>query len=181
VLIIPYDARYCEGARLAQNDAFVDEPHGRLLDAQDWPKYAVGLATFLPDASFLALAGPAESQDQQVVAFLLSLEHGRLEHGRLEHGRQTGNQDQMGGRGATLLSLGTRRGWRGQGLATTLIGHAVTAYRQAGFSTARLQVCSHNTSAVGLYTGLGFTNSDRGYAVLQGPIPSVRDLSATQR
>lgn len=34
-----------------------------------------------------------------------------------------------------------------------------------------LQVCSHNTSAVSLYTKLGFTTSDRGYPVLQGAIP----------
>jgi ribosomal protein S18 acetylase RimI-like enzyme len=52
-----------------------------------------------------------------------------------------------------------------------LISHALTAYQQAGFATARLQVCSHNTSAVSLYTKLGFTNSDRGYASMMGPIP----------
>jgi mycothiol synthase len=158
MLIIPYEARYCEAARLAQNDAFTDEPHGRLLDAQDWPQYAVGLATFLPGASFLALpgdAGPAADQDQHVAAFVLSLEH----------------RDQDGNRAGTLLALGTRRRWRQHGLSTTLISHALTAYRQAGYTTARLQVCSHNTSAVSLYTNLGFTNSDRGYASMMGPIP----------
>ncbi|MGH3159395.1 MAG: GNAT family N-acetyltransferase [Streptosporangiaceae bacterium] len=158
VVIVPYDARYSEAARLAQNDAFADEPHGRLLDAQDWPQYAVGLATFLPDASFLALgdmAGPATGHGQDVVAFLLSLEH----------------CTQEGDRVATLLSLGTRRRWYRRGLATTLISHALTAYRQAGFATARLHVCSHNTGAVSLYTKLGFTSGDRGYVVLQGAIP----------
>jgi ribosomal protein S18 acetylase RimI-like enzyme len=89
------------------------------------------------------------------VAFLLSLEH---------HG-------QSGDRAGTLLSLGTRSRWRGHGLDTTLISHALTAYQQAGFTTARLEVCSHNTSAMNLYTKLGFTASDRGYAILMGHIP----------
>jgi ribosomal protein S18 acetylase RimI-like enzyme len=140
-----------------------DEPHGRLLNAQDWPQYAVGLATFLPAASFLALDGatgpaaghPAAGQGQQVVAFLLSLEY----------------RGQGGDRAGTLLSLGTRSRWREQGLATTLISRALTAYQQAGLTTARLEVCSHNTSAMNLYTKLGFTPSDRGYAILMGPLP----------
>jgi mycothiol synthase len=158
IAIIPYEARYGEATRLAQNDAFADEPHGRLLDARDWPQYAVGLATFLPGASFLALGGtadPAAGPDQQVAAFLLSLDH----------------HSQDGNRAATLLSLGTRRRWYRHGLATTLISHALAAYQQAGFATAQLQVCSHNTSAVNLYTKLGFTVSDRGYTLLMGPIP----------
>jgi mycothiol synthase len=158
VVIVPYDARYSEAARLAQNEAFADEPHGRLLDARDWPQYAVGLATFLPAASFLALAdatGPVTGQGQQVAAYLLSLEH---------HG-------QSGDRAGTLLSLGTRSCWRGHGLATILISNALTAYKQAGLTTARLEVCSHNDNAVSLYTKLGFAVSDRGYAILMAPIP----------
>lgn len=158
VMIVPYDPRYSEAARLAQNDAFADEPHGRLLDALDWPRYAVELATFLPAASFLALAGatgPAAGEGRQVAAFVFSLE-------------QDGRGDDRAG---TLLSLGTRRRWRGKGLATTLISHALTAYQQAGLTTARLEVCSHNVTAVSLYTKLSFATSDRGYAILMGPVP----------
>lgn len=158
VVIVPYHARYCEAARLAQNEAFADEPHGRLLDALDWPQYAVGLATFLPAASFLALAGAtgrATGQGEQVAAFVLSLEH----------------DGQGGDRAGTLLSLGTRSRWRGHGLATALISHALTAYQRAGLPTARLEVCSHNVTAVRLYTKLGFANSDRGYAILLGAVP----------
>lgn len=156
VVIVPYDARYSEAARLAQNEAFATEPHGRLLDARDWPRYAAGLATFLPAASFLALDMAADpAAGQQVAAFLLSLEH---------HGHS-------GDRSGTLLSLGTRTRWRGHGLATTLISRALRAYQQAGLTTARLEVCSHNDSAVSLYTRLGFANSDRGYANLMAPVP----------
>lgn len=181
VTVIPYDARYSEAARLAQNDAFADEPHGRLLDAGVWPLYAVGLAAFLPSASFLALdaatspatspapspapspaadsaadpaPSPAADSGQQVVAFLLSLNQG-------------GQGGPGGDRTATVVSLGTRGGWRGRGLATDLIGHALAAYRQAGFSTARLEVCSHNATAVTLYNKLGFAPGDRGYAIFQ--------------
>jgi mycothiol synthase len=153
VLVVPYDSRYSEAARLAQNEAFADEPHGRLLDAREWPRYAVGLATFLPAATFLALDGTA-SPGEEVVAFVLSLEH---------HG--------LGGvRTGTLISVGTRSRWRGRGLATALIGRALAAYQQAGLSEARLEVCSHNDTAVSLYATLGFTASDRGYVVLMGPV-----------
>jgi mycothiol synthase len=162
VTVVPYDERYSEAARLALNDTFTDEPHGRLLDAQEWPRYATGLATFLPAASFLALdslaldsaAAPAADGGEQVVGFLLSLAH---------HG-------QGGVRAGTVLSLGTRSRWRRHGLATVLLSRALTQYQQAGFATARLEVCSHNTGAVSLYTRLGFAASDRGYTVMMGPI-----------
>ena len=53
---------------------------------------------------------------------------------------------------------------------TTEISRALGAYGQAGYSLARLQVNSDNTDAVNLYAGLGFTDSGRGYAMLQAPV-----------
>jgi mycothiol synthase len=152
VVVIPYAPRYREAARLAHNDAYTDDPHGVLFDAQDWPRQATGLPSFRPDASFLALAGPAAGQD--VAAFVLSLQH----------------RDTTGARIGTLQSVGTRRQWRRHGLATIVISRTLAAYQQAGFTEARLQVCSHNTSAILLYTKLGFNTGDRGYAILQAPI-----------
>jgi ribosomal protein S18 acetylase RimI-like enzyme len=51
-----------------------------------------------------------------------------------------------------------------------MIGHALAAYQQAGFARARLEVDSANASALRLYSRLGFTGSDRGYARLQAPV-----------
>jgi ribosomal protein S18 acetylase RimI-like enzyme len=150
-VVIPYTAQYCEAVRLTHNDAYTDDPHGVVFDTQDWPRQATGLASFRPDASFLVLAEPTAGQD--VAAFVLSLEH----------------HDTTGARIGTLQSVGTHQRWRRHGLATIVISHTLAAYQQAGFTAARLQVCSHNTSAVQLYTKLGFTTSDRSYAILQAP------------
>ena len=117
----------------------------------------MNLATFLPAASFLALDGVTDSgaaHGQQVAVFVLSLEH----------------RGQDGARAGTLLSLGTRSRRRRHGLATTLLSRALTACQQAGLTTARLEVCSHNTSAVNLYPKHGFAVSDRGYAIFMAPV-----------
>ena len=57
-----------------------------------------------------------------------------------------------------------------RGVSTTLIGHAIAAYRQAGFTRARLHVNSGNAGAVRLHAALGFTDSGRGHAMLQAPL-----------
>ncbi len=152
VTIVPYDPRYTEAARIAHNDAYAEDPGALLPDVQSWPQHAIGLPSFLPDASFLALAGTAAGQD--VAGFLFSLEH----------------HDSAGVSEPLLYCLGTRPSWRRRGLATTLIGHALAAYQRTGFSTARLEVDSTNTTALSLYTRLGFTPSGRGFAMLQAPI-----------
>jgi ribosomal protein S18 acetylase RimI-like enzyme len=70
-----------------------------------------------------------------------------------------------------LDCLATCRPWRRRGLATSLIAHALAAYRRAGFRRARLQVRGSNRDAVRLYTALGFTDSGRGYALLRTALP----------
>jgi mycothiol synthase len=152
IVVVPYHPRHDEATRVAHNDAYADSPSALLPDAEAWPEHAVGLPNFLPDASFLALAATADGQD--IVGFLFSLDH----------------LDITGDREAALHCLGTRKPWRRHGVATTLISRAFTAYRQIGFALARLQVDSGNTGAVNLYTGLGFTDSGRGYARLNAPI-----------
>jgi mycothiol synthase len=148
VAIARYDPGYAEAARVAHNDAYADDPGALLPDAAIWPQHAIGLASFLPDASFLALADTTAGAE--VAGFLFSLD---------------------GGSGEGLLyCLGTTKPWRQRGLATAMIGHALAAYQQAGFVRARLEVDSTNASALRLYSALGFSGSDRGYAMLQAPI-----------
>jgi ribosomal protein S18 acetylase RimI-like enzyme len=148
VAIVRYDPGYAEAARVAHNDAYADDPGALLPDAASWPQHAIGLASFLPDASFLALADTAAGPE--VAGFLFSLDGGTSE--------------------GLLYCLGTTKPWRQRGLATAMIGHALAAYQQAGFAVARLEVDSTNASALRLYNQLGFTGSNRGYAMLQAPI-----------
>jgi mycothiol synthase len=157
IQIMPYDSGYEEDARVAHNDAYADEPAALLPSQQDWPGHAIGLANFRPDASFLALADDSltdsGSQSQDIAGFLFSLER----------------KDSAGVREGIVHCLGIRSSWRRRGLATTLIAHALQAYRVIGYSTARLQVLDTNTGAVRLYGKLGFTDSGRGFAMLQTP------------
>jgi len=150
ITITGYDLRFDEAARVAHNDAYADDPGALLPDARGWPLHATGLATFLPEGSFLALTAAEE-----IAGFLFSL----------------GHHDGAGVREGTLLCLGTRVPWRRRGIAAALIGRALAAYRLVGITTARLEVEDTNTSATRLYHRLGFTDSDRGYAILQAPVP----------
>jgi mycothiol synthase len=150
ITITGYDPRLDEAARIAHNDAFAEDPGALMPDASGWPQHATGLATFLPQASFLAL-----TPTQEIAGFLLSLDH----------------HDNAGTREGTLLCLGTRAPWRRRGIAAALIGRALAAYHLAGIATARLQVDESNTSASTLYRRLGFTDSDLGYAILYALVP----------
>jgi len=63
---------------------------------------------------------------------------------------------------AMLALIGTRRNWRGRGVATQLIGRALGACRDAGVSTATLAVDSTSpTGAVEIYERLGFAVTSR--------------------
>jgi ribosomal protein S18 acetylase RimI-like enzyme len=152
VVIEVFDRRRDEAVWRAHNDAHADMPGALLPDAQSWPQHATGLDNFLPDASFLAVAGDRTSPE--IVAFLFSLEQ----------------RDHTGAREASLHCMGTRRPWRRCGLATALVSHALAAYQKAGIAQARLQVTASNTAAVNLYQRLGFVDSGRGYTILQRAI-----------
>jgi ribosomal protein S18 acetylase RimI-like enzyme len=147
ITVVGYDLRYDEAARHAHNDAYAEDPGALLPDAQGWPQHATGLATFLLDASFLAVTAEAE-----IAGLLFSL----------------GHHDSAGNVEGILHCLGTRAPWRRRGVAAALIARALAAYQVAGISTARLQVEDTNTSATRLYRRLGFTDG-RGYAILQAP------------
>jgi mycothiol synthase len=143
VAVLMYDPEYSEATRLAQNEAYADDSHALLFSAEDWPQYVTGRADFSPRTSFLALDGP------EVAAFLCS----------------------TAGAGEGIVHiLGTRPPWRGRGLGAALISRALAAYQEAGLTAARVQVCSSNTRAVGLYSKLGFSNSGPGYALLFGQV-----------
>jgi mycothiol synthase len=61
-----------------------------------------------------------------------------------------------GGEMAQVASLGTRRAWRGRGIATALLRSAFARMRAAGHAEVTLSVDAQNeTGAVGLYESVG--------------------------
>ncbi len=58
---------------------------------------------------------------------------------------------------AEMAIIGTRREWRGKGVASALIAHALDAYPGAGIEVATLGVDSNNpTGALSVYERMGF-------------------------
>ncbi|WP_165824374.1 GNAT family N-acetyltransferase [Micromonospora globispora] len=157
--LVPFDQRYDEQTLLAHNEAYADDQTAMIPDGESWPSHATGLPTFLPDASVLALA-PDEPDGNPVIGFLFTLDHVDVD---------------VDGRPAVLLHcLGTRPSWRRRGLASAMIGNALSACRAAGHHRAELHVGGDNEEAVRLYTRLGFADTGRGHAILTCPLPTDR-------
>jgi ribosomal protein S18 acetylase RimI-like enzyme len=65
-------------------------------------------------------------------------------------------------REAYVDTIGTRAAWRGRGIATALLVHALTHYPQHGYRRASLDVDADNPSgALGLYQRHGFEVTQR--------------------
>ena len=95
-------------------------------------------ADFRPDLSFLAV-----DPDDQIVGYVTT--------------RVGADPDR-----AELAVVGTRRSWRGHGIASALIDRALVAYARAGIGTATLDVDSTNpTGALGVYQRMGFQVESR--------------------
>jgi mycothiol synthase len=134
----PYRPEIDEAVRLAHNEAFSDHWGSTPADAELWRHRYLGL-NFRPDLSFVVLDG------DEVVAYLLTTRYPQDDAARgAPHG--------------WVEYIGTRRAYRGRGLARALLRAACLAYRDAGFAEALLGVDVQNpTGALGLYERFGFT------------------------
>jgi ribosomal-protein-alanine N-acetyltransferase len=86
---------------------------------------------------------------------------------------------------AEVLTLAVDPQARRQGVARALVAAALGAARQAGATTAFLEVAADNAAAVGLYAGLGFRRAglrrgyyDRGAAGTMDALVMRLDLEA---
>jgi mycothiol synthase len=140
--LVPYDGGYDEQTRLAHNEAFGDHWGSSPSTPQSWAHWSVGQRAFRPALSYLMLDDLAGANP--VVGYLLSYEY-------------DADTAATGIREAYVGILGTRREWRGRGVARALLGTAVGAYGDAGFARTSLDVDADNaTGALGLYTSLGY-------------------------
>jgi ribosomal protein S18 acetylase RimI-like enzyme len=150
-----YDPTMADALREAHNAAFVDHPDFTPWTQSMWQHFVTEARSFRPDQSFVV--SPIGSDD--IVAYLQSAEFDA-------DGAATGRRE------AYVGKVGTLRGHRGKGLATALLGHALHAYRDAGYDQAGLDVDSENpTGALGVYRRAGFAVEFRWttYAVTVGP------------
>lgn len=139
VRISGWSPRWSEPTRQAHVEAFADHWGSTPPDEETWEHHYVGSASFRSNLSFVA------TRDDEVAGYLLA---------------DVWEQDWelKGYRDAWVGMLGTRRAWRGRGVASALLLTSMHRMRVAGMEYASIGVDSESpTGADRLYAGHGFT------------------------
>lgn len=137
VTIEPWEDEHAEETRHAHVDAFRDHWGSTPPDADTWRRMTTG-AMARPDLHRLAVA------DRTVVGYVLV-------------GVYPQDWELKGVRDGWVNTLGTRRAWRGRGVASALLTAAMRAMRADGLTHASLGVDSESpTGATRLYATHGF-------------------------
>jgi mycothiol synthase len=151
-----YDDSFAEAMHAAHNEAFLDHPNFTPWTEVMWKQWVTESRSFRPELSFVVVEPAAP---ERVVAYVQSAEFDA-------HFEATGRRE------AYVGKVGTLRGFRGRGLAGTLLRHALAAYQAAGYDEAALDVDSENpTGALGVYERAGFAVESRwtDYALVRPP------------
>ncbi|MFL6204330.1 MAG: GNAT family N-acetyltransferase [Acidimicrobiales bacterium] len=144
--LVPWTAERDEEARLAHVEAFADHWGSEPRTREEWTQWYTGHRGFRPDLSVLAV-DPASGRVEGLVlcaAYPQDWVTVPVE--------------------AWLTTVGTRRDWRGKGVASWLITDALRRIAAAddGFERAILGVDSENpTGALRVYRRLGFSDDVR--------------------
>ena len=152
-----YEASYAAAVHAAHNEAFADLPNFTPATDVMWRHWVTDSRNFRPELSLVVVE---TSRAERVVAYLQSYEYDA-------YFQATGRREAYIGR------LGTLREFRGRGLASALLRHALALYREAGFEEASLDVDSENpTGALGVYRRAGFAVESRwtNYALIRQPV-----------
>jgi mycothiol synthase len=127
-----------ERIRVAKNDAFRDHWGTQPTAKEPWDGW-MAMPSRRPDLSFLALEG------DEVVGLVLT-------------DVNEDDWERQGFTGSYISLVGVVARWRRQGVAPALLASSMRASREAGLECTVLDVDSASpTGALGLYTGMGFT------------------------
>jgi mycothiol synthase len=136
--LVGFDPRYDEALRLTHNEVFLDHWGTTPKNAEEWRVWFTGSRTFRPGVSYLVLDG------ETIAAYVLGYEW-------------EADTAATGVREVYLGQVGTRREYRGRGLARAALAKVLAEAAQAGYERAGLGVDADNpTGALGLYESLGF-------------------------
>jgi ribosomal protein S18 acetylase RimI-like enzyme len=141
VELLPWSADIDDATRLAHTDSFADHWGSEPRTVEEWKQWYTGHRCFRADLSRVAV----ERASGDAVAFALCAAYPQDWH--------------LVPRETWLNSLGTRRAWRGRGVARALISEVLRAVAAAddGFERTILGVDADNpTGALHLYRSLGF-------------------------
>ena len=140
-VVRPYEASWSGRMREAHNEAFLDHWGFTPWSERMWRQWIETASSFRPDVSWLVVD---EGRPDVVVGYLQTSEW-------------QAQQAATGRREAYIAKLGVRRSYRGRGMASALLWHALREYRAAGYDESALDVDTNNpTGAFGLYQRTGF-------------------------
>jgi mycothiol synthase len=129
--VVPFTEDLAAPLYGAYCEAMADHFGFEQRDFESWAELAIRIGDFRPDLTRIALDG------DQVAAYVMVA-------------------DEPDSR-VRLDGVGTRRPWRGRGLATALVSHVLAAAAANGKTRATLAVDSRSpTGAVGIYERAGF-------------------------
>ena len=136
-----YDASMAQLMHETHNIVFTDHPNFTPWTDVMWKQWVTESRNFRPDLSFVVV--DRELPDR-LAAYVQTNEYDAY-------------FEATGKREAYVGKVGTRREYRGRGIASRLLQHCLLAYQQAGFDEASLDVDSENpTGALGVYQRAGF-------------------------
>lgn len=145
VRVEEYDPARDDEARIVRNEAFADHWGSVQRDASEWQQWYTGSRSFRAPISLLAIDEPTGD----VVGVCLSYEY-------------EADVAATGVREAWIGQLGTRRAWRGRGIASALLTEVLRRYRDHGYQRGALDVDTSNpTGALGIYERVGFVPTER--------------------
>lgn len=137
--VVGYASDRDDEVRRAHNTAFRGHFGSTERDVASWQHWFTGKHSFRPELSLLVVDG-----EDAVAGYLLTYFY-------------DADAAADGYRTAYVGQLGTLPQWRGRGVASALLTRALSAYREAGYAQAALDVDSANgTGALRLYEAIGF-------------------------
>ena len=138
-----YEPEFDDVLRLAHNEAFAGHWGSAERDPAFWRQWVSGARAFRPDVSRLLWAG------DELAGYVLAYEY-------------EADTEATGVREAWIGQVGTRPPFRGRGIASTLLTHALAACREQDYERASLSVDTSNaTGALSLYERVGFVVTER--------------------
>lgn len=141
-----YDGSLAGAMHAAHNAAFVDHPNFTPWSDSMWRQWVTGSRSFRPQLSFVVVD---PERPDEVVAYIQTNEYDAY-------------REHTGRREAYIAKVGTRREYRGRGLASLLLRRCLVEYRSAGYDEASLDVDSENpTGALSIYRRAGFEVESR--------------------
>jgi mycothiol synthase len=149
--LVPWSMALDEGARLAHTESFADHWGSEPRTREEWEQWYTGHRAFRPDLSVLAVE-PASGE----VAALVLISAYPQDWGTVPVE-------------AWINTVGTRRAWRGKGVASWLLADSLRRIAAAadGFERAILGVDAENpTGALRVYRRLGFDDDVRSVTTL---------------